>query len=188
MPFIWRKKSSMIPAQKGCKWDSRPLLEIHFHVAILLLFLCWIAINIFFPTLFWHIFNFFCAKVPWIQLICMNLLSPEANTFQQQWIVPVRIRNGQNIPTVFDSSAADLWEDVFHPANSGPHNSPLSSQQVSGMFSIALVLHRASQGTNLSFLLKIHPFLYFSASSRRLLQYLEIQLGKLKRKVTKHIS
>lgn len=182
-----KKKSSMIPAQIGCKWDSRPPLEIHFHVPIMLLFLCWIAINIFFPSLFWHFF--FCAKVSWTWLICMNPLSPEANTFQQQWMIPARIRNGQNIPTVFDSSgAADLWKEVISPAKSGPHNSPLSFQQVSGMFSIVLVLPAASQGTNVCFLLKIRPFLYCSASSRRLPQYLENQFGKLKRKLAKHTS
>lgn len=105
-------------------------------------------------------------------------------------MVPARIRNGQNIPTVFDSSgAADLWKEVLSPAKSGPHHSPLSSQQVSGMFSIALVLPRASQGTNVCFLLKIYPFLYCSASSRRLPQYLENQFGKLeKKKVAKHTS
>lgn len=98
------------------------LLKYVFCVPIMLLFLCWIAINIFFPTLFWLFFFFFGARVFWTWLICMNPLSPEANTFQQQWMVPARIRNGQNIPTVFDSSAADLWKEVLSPARSGPHN------------------------------------------------------------------
>lgn len=125
-----KKKSNMIPAHKerngiqiGCKWDARPSLEICFLMPIMLLFLCWIAINIFSSTLFWYIF---CAKVSWTQLICMNALSLQANTFQQQWTAPARIRNGQNIPTAFDSSsAADLWKEVLSPAKSGLSNSPL---------------------------------------------------------------
>lgn len=84
-------------------------------------------------------------------------------------MVPVRIRNGQNILTEFYSnSTADLWKEVLSPAKSGLSNSPLSSQQISGEFSIGLLLPRAAQGTKVFFLLKICPFLYGSASSKRL--------------------
>lgn len=76
----------MIPAQKGCKWDYRPPLEIHFRGPIMLLFIRWIEINIFlFNIIPAYIFVQKCPGPGWYAWIL--LVQSQIPSSNSEWVL-----------------------------------------------------------------------------------------------------